>query len=252
MIYINNLYFSQVLSLRSLQGSSKGIFLGAKGGSNGESHNHNDVGNFVVYLNGEPALIDVGVGTYSKQTFNKDRYKLWYMQSQWHNLPTINGIMQHEGANYKAHNVSFKSTTNGGNFEMDIAGAYPKEAQVKSWKRDFHFDGKLNSITLKETFELNQVINKTDMHFMTILHTIQETGVGKLKLSSNKAQLMIEYDEKMLQFSHEQKECKDHKLENDWGKFVTRLTFRLRNESAKSGSIQFTFKIASNLYSSTK
>jgi len=94
--------FYQVLSLRSIQGSSKGLFLGAKGGNNDENHNHNDVGNFVLYLDGEPAIIDVGVATYTNRTFGKDRYKLWYMQSQWHNLPSINGVMQHEGGQYKA------------------------------------------------------------------------------------------------------------------------------------------------------
>ena len=127
--------------MRSIQGSSKGLFLGDKGGTNGESHNHNDVGNFVLNLDGEPALIDVGVGTYSAKTL-KDRYKLWYMQSQWHNLPSINGIMQHEGGNFKAHNVTYKSTPNGGEFELNIASAYPTEAHVKKWLRKLSFDGK--------------------------------------------------------------------------------------------------------------
>lgn len=93
--------------MRSEKGSSKGVFLSAKGGHNGESHGHNNVGNFVLYLDGKPGLIDVGVATYSAKTFSKERYNLWYMQSQWHNVPTINSYMQPPGAQYKAQKVIF-------------------------------------------------------------------------------------------------------------------------------------------------
>ena len=47
-----------------------GLYLAAKGGHNAESHNHNDVGNFIVYSDGRPLLIDVGVGTYTSKTFS--------------------------------------------------------------------------------------------------------------------------------------------------------------------------------------
>ena len=75
-----------------------GWFLGAKGGYNNESHNHNDVGSCVVYVRDIPVLVDAGVGTYTKQTFNHDRYKIWSMQCDWHNLPMINGAAQPAGA----------------------------------------------------------------------------------------------------------------------------------------------------------
>jgi len=142
--------------LRSIEGSPKGLFLGAKGGTNGESHNHNDVGSFVLYIDGQPALIDVGLGTYTEQTFDKDRYKLWYIQSQWHNLPTINGIMQHEGEQYKAKDVSFVSKQDGGECQLDIAGAYPTDALVNKWVRNYHFNGTANTLTIEEQFELSE------------------------------------------------------------------------------------------------
>ena len=53
-------------------------FLGAKGGFNNESHNHNDVGTFILYIRDIPVFIDSCVCTYTKQTFSKtERYKLW-------------------------------------------------------------------------------------------------------------------------------------------------------------------------------
>ena len=36
-------------------------------------------------------------GTYTKQTFGKDRYTIWTMQSNYHNLPMINGVPQKFG-----------------------------------------------------------------------------------------------------------------------------------------------------------
>lgn len=44
--------------------------LGAKFGSNGDSHNHNDTGSITVYKDGRPFLIDIGVESYTKKTFS--------------------------------------------------------------------------------------------------------------------------------------------------------------------------------------
>ena len=65
------------------------FLLAAKAGNNADSHNHNDVGSFTVYKEGKPFIIDLGVGTYTRQTFSDRRYELWTMQSQFHNLPTF-------------------------------------------------------------------------------------------------------------------------------------------------------------------
>ena len=106
-----------------------GLYLAMKGGTNGESHNHNDVGSFIVYADNEPLLIDPAVGEYTAKTFGKDRYDIWTMQSQYHNLPQINGIDQKDGKEYAAQLISHMD----GLLCLDIAIAYPEEAAVKSW-----------------------------------------------------------------------------------------------------------------------
>ena len=73
--------------------TKEGLFLATKGGHNGESHNHNDVGTCSVWFNQTPILIDAGVGTYTRQTFSGERYSIWTMQSNYHNLPMINGCL---------------------------------------------------------------------------------------------------------------------------------------------------------------
>ena len=87
----------EIMTARSFPNSSEGLYIAAKGGNNAENHNHNDVGNFIIYCDGKPVIIDVGVETYIQKTFSKDRYDIWTMQSQYHNLPTINGVQQKNG-----------------------------------------------------------------------------------------------------------------------------------------------------------
>jgi hypothetical protein len=59
----------QVMAAREREGDTRGFYLAAKGGHNAESHNHNDIGNFIVYYDGLPLLIDVGSGKYTARTF---------------------------------------------------------------------------------------------------------------------------------------------------------------------------------------
>lgn len=44
----------------------------AKGGNNGESHNHNDVGSFQYLADGEAFLDDLGAGEYTKDYFSEN------------------------------------------------------------------------------------------------------------------------------------------------------------------------------------
>src|SRR5256885_54517 len=123
----------QLMAARSTPNSGVGLYVAAWGGHNGQSHNHNDVGNFIVYGDGKPVLIDVGVETYSAKTFSAQRYEIWTMQSAYHNLPTINGVMQGAGREFQAKDVSFNETANRVTFSADIAAAYPAEAGVRRW-----------------------------------------------------------------------------------------------------------------------
>ena len=90
---------------RARRGSADGLTLAVKGGHNGEHHNHNDVGSFVVASDGVPVIVDAGRPTYTAQTFGPDRYDIWTMQSSWHNVPEIDGVAQDAGAVHAASDV---------------------------------------------------------------------------------------------------------------------------------------------------
>ena len=119
------MWHTQVMTARENKGSHEGLFLAAKAGHNGESHNHNDVGNFIVYADGNPVLIDLGTEEYTAKTFSPRRFELWYLQSQYHNCPTVRGVLQHDGLAYAARDVTYHADDLRAEMRADISGAYP-------------------------------------------------------------------------------------------------------------------------------
>ena len=118
--------------------------LGAKFGSNGDSHNHNDTGSITVYKNGRPFLIDIGVESYTQKTFSPRRYEIWTMQSAWHNLPTFDGIQQLPGAEYAAKDVRVTADS----ITAEPAGAYPPVKGLRHYRRTLLADE--SGITLRD------------------------------------------------------------------------------------------------------
>ena len=108
-----------------------------KAGCNADSHNHNDTGSVILYKDGFPLLIDIGVESYTKKTFSSERYKIWTMQSSWHNLPEFDPdckkYMQLAGSEYRARNVHLLPNDKG--LSMDIAPAYTAHGEVPSLKK---------------------------------------------------------------------------------------------------------------------
>jgi hypothetical protein len=144
-----------------------GLFVAAHAGNNGKSHNHNDVGDLLVYAAGEPVIIDVGSGTYTARTFSKDRYRLWFNTSAFHNLPTINGQEQHEGLAYTASGVSYRLDRRRAVLSMDLAKAYPVAAGVSSWKRTITAE-KTGRIGITDSCRAEQSFTALAQSFMTV------------------------------------------------------------------------------------
>jgi hypothetical protein len=114
--------------------------LAVKAGDNGDSHNHNDVGSVILHKDGRPVLIDVGVESYTAKTFSARRYDIWTMQSAWHNLPSFDGVMQRDGAGFAAREAEPTFGPDAAGISMEIAGAYPAAAGVRSYRRRVTLD----------------------------------------------------------------------------------------------------------------
>lgn len=152
--------------------------LAVKAGDNDDSHNHNDTGSFILYRNGQPVFADIGVETYQKKTFSDERYSIWTMQSQYHNLLSFTGCdpsdaaacpygytaafgsadseasdssiaaMQHNGPQYRAWDVRWELTDSFGEISMELADAYPDQ-RVSSYVRTVRLD-KEKGITISD------------------------------------------------------------------------------------------------------
>ncbi|MBR1584375.1 MAG: heparinase II/III family protein [Clostridia bacterium] len=108
------------------------LTLCCKGGHNGESHNHNDVGSFMLYADQQPVIVDAGNMNYTAKTFSDERYTLWNVRGAYHNLPLIGGREQQPGREHAAREVECLPD----GLALDLAGAYGKDAGVKSLRRE--------------------------------------------------------------------------------------------------------------------
>jgi len=231
----------QVMAARSDTKNNEGLYIAAKGGHNAESHNHNDVGNFIVYLSGKPAIIDVGVETYRRQTFSDERYTIWTMQSAYHNLPTINGKMQMNGREFKAENEMYKADKNNVKFALNIEKAYPEKAGIQSLRRTIVFKrGKKISVT--DQYQFDRSDNKVEMNMMTHF-LVKENKNGKITLvnrSKPEDILFIHYDNNIFSLKTENIPITDSRLQPVWGDELIRLVFSAINVP---GQFEYIFTI---------
>ena len=110
-----------------------GFLLACRGGHNGENHNHNDVGSFLLMLDGQPAVVDAGNAVYTAATFSDARYTLWHIRSAYHSVPLVDGLEQLPGAEHRAEDV--EATPDGLRLRME--SAYGAEAGLLVLRRSF-------------------------------------------------------------------------------------------------------------------
>ncbi|UYQ91253.1 heparinase II/III-family protein [Chitinophaga horti] len=235
----------QVFVSRDLNGSTDGYFVAAKGGHNDESHNHNDIGNYVVYYDGQPLLIDVGRGTYTAKTFSDKRYDIWYNRSDYHNLPTVNGQTQLPGMKYKAGKVDYMRGKWYTKFSLDLKDAYPEAAGIEKWQRNILFT-KGKKVEISEDIVLKQGGNIVE-HLVTcfpaalispgkiVVHWKSEKGEAK--------DFYIHYPEKLFGANVEKvklQAMEDEGIKQKWGDNIYRINFTTVKDLPKA---KFTFVI---------
>ena len=217
--------------------SKEGLFLACKGGHNDESHNHNDVGTFSLYADHIPLFIDAGVGTYTRQTFSSERYSIWTMQSDYHNLPRINGVSEKNGKKYKARNTHFDKSRM--TFTADIAGAFPETAGAKRWNRSYRLNGR--NVKITDDFELNQAIAPNEVNFMTWEKPIL-LKPGLISVSAKGHKGTLQYDAAIFDASVEVLKQTDRALQRVWGDELHRIRLKAKQPVLK-GHYTFDIKI---------
>lgn len=213
----------QVLVARARAGSADGLFLAAKGGHNDESHNHNDIGSCIVALDGVPVVIDVGVETYTRETFSDARYTIWTMQSGYHNLPVIDGNEQLPGRAYAARDAAATITDDAAALTLDIAPAYPHDAGIIHWRRTLRLErGGAARVVIADDYALDHAPASLASHLMLAGPVDTETP-GVLRVRTATRPLRIHYDAKAFAARVEEIAIDDARLSPVWGARIFRV-----------------------------
>jgi hypothetical protein len=209
-------------------------FLATKGGNNNESHNHNDIGTFSLYINSIPVFIDAGVGTYTRQTFSNERYTIWTMQSDYHNLPVINGFSQKNGSQYKASDIVFNQKKK--QLSLNIAKAYPEESAIDKWNRTYALSDR--NLKIIDSFSINEIKGDNIVNFLSWGNiNISQPGVVNIEVQGEKIKLL--YNKNLFEPGIETIKLDDPRLSGVWGKEIYRISLKAK-EKSKSGKYEFT------------
>lgn len=211
---IHEFYFpeSELAFARDKEETNDGFYFAAWGNNNSGGHNHNDVGNCILFFNGTPVLVDVGRGGNG---------------TAMHNLPLINGIAQSTGGKYKANDSKFSSSTRKVSFSTDITKAYPSQANVNKWTRSYTLT-RGEKFSIVDRYQLSQNSGNTAFHFMTGLQT-RLIKPGVLELHSEDYTLQMKYNPFLVAIDIEEKMFRNE---------ISRITFNLINTEL-SGNILF-------------
>lgn len=142
-----------------------------KGGSNSESHNHNDIGTFMVTKDNGQVLCELGAGLYDKAYFAQEtRYTYFTTSSLGHSLPIVNGKPQVGIPDTLSH-MEWDGTT----LSLDLTVGYDDENLEKA-TRSFTFDGD-STLCLSDRFVFRGEGSVTERFVTFVSPTVTEDGV---------------------------------------------------------------------------
>ncbi len=81
---------------RSHKTDPSALFLAVRGGSNQQTHSHFDLGNFILWYNGQPLITELGVFMAYPDGFFENREKYYHASTEGHNCILVDGEGQRE------------------------------------------------------------------------------------------------------------------------------------------------------------
>ncbi len=157
------------------------LYAAARGGNNDESHNHNDLGGFVLYCDGKPILADAGNITYTADTFSPRRYTIWNTRSRNHSVPLIGDTEQAAGARYHAALLSAEQDR----ALLQLAKAYPERLELVDCTREI-------ALTARQFLVTDDILANAPQTLEEVFITAVEPELmerGKIRLGA----IVLEY-----------------------------------------------------------
>ena len=227
--------------------SNKNWFVAAKGGNNAESHNHNDIGNFIVYHNNQPVVIDLGRDTYTSKSFSNQRFELMNCRSAYHNVPIINGLEQKDGRKYRADKVSHRFAEGVSSLSLNLEKAYTEGAHAEKWQRNIALDREYNWVEVTEQYKLDSLqIEKDRLNGQVFDNQIILMAYGKPvvqkagRILLQGGMVRLEYDAQYLSASVERVQMTDGIMKTQWKDNIYRIILRL-NDNYPMAKVKYRF-----------
>jgi hypothetical protein len=128
-----------------------------KGGNNAEHHNHNDCGGYLLNINGERLVTEIGAPEYVKDFFQDwTRYSFLAARTIGHSLPIINGCEQAFGREFAAELLQVDLNDVSVTVRIDLTRCYPAEAGCESCVRELVWQRKEGRLHVADRFTLSQ------------------------------------------------------------------------------------------------
>ena len=241
----------QIMVARESAGTSRGLLLAAKGGHNGEHHNHRDVGSVVVAVDGVPLLVDAGQPTYTAKTFGPDRYGIRAMQSAWHSVPAPFGLEQGTGTEYAA-GVLAEPTADEPSLGLALGAAYG--LQPDAWIRTSSLDRRASRIVVADRWDLDGAAGNgtSDVDITYLAAGTVSTGHGYASVvpegipgAGARRGRSLRWEPASAVVLVDDWPLEDPLLAGVWGGKLTRLRFRLplTEESRAAGAFTLTAEV---------
>ncbi len=198
-------YFHSTDWLVDKRETSTGLLaFSAKGGHNNEPHNHNDLGHFILHIEGDTLLADLGMGVYTREYFGKERYDHLHASSGGHSVPIINGEHQAAGEAHRAIVTRYETDQGAVRFELDLTHAYRPEARIRSFRRSFEWkvrqEEASSELTLTDHFIFDEEMMETERnlteHFISFHKPVLSDG--EVTWSGEKGNVHLRFEPSML------------------------------------------------------
>ncbi len=197
-----------------------------RGGWNGDSHNHNDVGSFIFAKDNRQVLIDMGTRFYTKDYFEMPtRYTYLETSSRGHNVPIINGQYQANVRDTRSY-TSFEN----GIFSVDFRELY----DIKELKKLIrHISSDDTSVTINDEYDIEGKSSFTE-RLVSYVEPIIDTGVIEID------GVYIKFDPTKAQASYA---SESHVYKNLRTNTIEQTTVYLTSIDVKPSENSFEFKI---------
>lgn len=231
-------FYDDVLQLMAR--SDDGWVLGSRFGDPGIQHGHNDIGTVTLYIDNNPILIDIGVATYTADTFGPNRFKLWSMRSDWHNCPSPNSALQHQGLDYSSKECTCTEENGILVFTSDIANCYERAAVCESFLRKIEFDTtSATCLRISDTYSLTDRI-APDLEYFITPGKVKKLSETSLLIESTGTETVLEWSEN-LTVRIEEAEIPEASLKKKWNKGLRRIVLSSSADAPLKGTYEMKF-----------